>query len=98
MDDQGEESLAACQESGISQEQASNDVTSLASLGIPADPSIQSKTLLRKNLQAAYGPRPRITKEGVSNDVLRLVKVVLLWLLVQHWLFFSRLPTNATGK
>ena len=65
-------SVSALQESGISEEQASNDAASFASLGILADPNIQSNTLLRKNLQAACGPRPRITKDGVSIDVLRL--------------------------
>jgi hypothetical protein len=63
--------VSALQESGISDEQASNDAASFAPLGILADPNIQSNTLLRKNLQAACGPRPRITKDGVSINVLR---------------------------
>ena len=64
-------SISARQESNISQEQVRNDAASFASLGLLADPNIQSNTLLRKNLQAACGPRPRITKEGVPIDVLR---------------------------
>ncbi len=65
-------SVSALQDGGISPEQASNDAASFASVGILADPNIQSNTLLRKNLQAACGPRPRITKDGLSIDVLQL--------------------------
>jgi hypothetical protein len=54
-------SVSALQDSGISPEQASNNAASFVCFGILADPNIQSNTLLRKNLQAACGPRPRIT-------------------------------------
>jgi hypothetical protein len=64
MDGQG-------QERGVSQEKARSDAATFASLGILSDPNIQNNTLLRKNLQAACGPRPRTTKDGVSIDVLR---------------------------
>jgi hypothetical protein len=58
-------------ESGVSQEKARSDAATFASLGILSDPNIQNNTLLRKNLQAACGPRPRTTKDGVSIAVLR---------------------------
>jgi hypothetical protein len=64
-------SISARQGSGVSEEQARSDAAAFASLGILADPNIQNNTLLRKNLQAACGPRPQTTKDGVSIDVLR---------------------------
>jgi hypothetical protein len=54
----------------LSQEQASNNAAYFASLGILADLNLQSNMLFCKNFQAASGPRPRITKQEVSIDVL----------------------------
>jgi flagellar motor switch protein FliG len=58
-------SAAARQESGISQEQASNHAASFASLGILADPNIQRNTLfIRIHRQHAV---PSISAPSFQN-------------------------------
>jgi hypothetical protein len=52
--------------------------------------------LLHKNLQAACGPRPRITKEGVSIDVLRLCHRGLASRAASQATVFHPAPTAAT--
>jgi hypothetical protein len=70
-------SAAARQESGISQDQASNHAASFASLGIPADPNIQRSCCFIRIYRQHAVPGLGSPRKGCLSPFCNSIKVLL---------------------